>query len=159
MSYRPQGSKTQYERTFRELQASHHSQCLFRNNPPVENLRFAFTEEGVLTGSFVCSEEHQSYDGIVHGGIIAAIIDASMAQCCMGHGIVAYTCDLSIRYRNPVKIATVTQLDTRIVGKALGVLFSLECHITQENQVHVEAAGRFFRTPPKDRSAKKTRQA
>ena len=148
MAYSPQGSKTNYERTFKKLQAAHHSRCLFRNNPPVDNLRFSFSEDGALTGSFVCSPEHQSYDGIVHGGIIAAIIDASMAQCCMGHGIVAYTCDLSIRYRNPVKIATVAQLKTRIVGKALGVLFSLECHITQDNHVHVEAAGRFFRTVP-----------
>lgn len=152
MSYSPQGSKADYERRFKELQAAHHSECLFRNNPPVDNLQFSFSEDGALTGSFLCSPEHQSYDGIVHGGIIAAIIDASMAQCCMGHGIVAYTCDLSIRYKNPVKIATWTQLKTRIVGKALGVLFSLECHITQENQVHVEAAGRFFKTPLKDTS-------
>jgi acyl-coenzyme A thioesterase PaaI-like protein len=152
MLYSQQSSKLDYERRFKELQVAYHSQCLFRKNPPVDNLRFSFSEDGVLTGSFHCSTEHQSYDGIVHGGIIAAIIDASMAQCCMGHGIVAYTCDLSIRYRNPVKIATVTGLETRLVDKALGVLFSLECLITQKNQVHVEAAGRFFKTPLKDTS-------
>lgn len=102
-------------------------------------------EDGTLTGSFVCSPEHQSYNGIVHGGIIAAIIDASMSQCCMGHGIVAYTTNLSIRYRDPVRIGIPTSLETRIVSEDRGVLFSLECRITQEGHLHVEAKGRFFK--------------
>jgi acyl-coenzyme A thioesterase PaaI-like protein len=121
--------------------------CNSRDHPPVDNLRVLFSEDGTLLGSFVCSTEHQSYNGIVHGGIIVAIIDASMAQCCMGHGIVAYTTNLSIRYRDPVRIGIPTSLETRIVSEARGVLFSLEYHIMQEGRLHVEAKGRFFRVP------------
>jgi acyl-coenzyme A thioesterase PaaI-like protein len=134
-----------YDHTLKELQGAHHSNCLFQLNPPVDNLRFCFSEEGMLTGRFVFSAKHQGYNGVVHGGIIAAVIDASMAQCCMGHGIIAYTTDLSIRYRNPVRIAMPILLETRIVGKARDVLFSLECNIVQEGQVYVSAKGRFFR--------------
>jgi uncharacterized protein (TIGR00369 family) len=135
----------EYECTLRRLQDIHHSQCIFRIHPPVDNLKLFFSEDGTLQGRFVCSSEHQGYDNIVHGGIIAALIDASMAQCCMGHGIVAYTVDLSIHYRNPVRIDIPSLLETRIVERKRGVLFSLECHIRQKGRLHVEAKGRFFR--------------
>jgi acyl-coenzyme A thioesterase PaaI-like protein len=145
MSFNSAGYIKKYECTLKKLQDAHHAQCIFRHNPPVDNLRFSFSEDGTLTGSFVCSTEHQSYNGIVHGGIIAAIIDASMAQCCMGHGIVAYTTNLSIRYRDPVRIGIPTSLETRIISEARGVLFSLKCRIMQEVHLHVEAKGRFFK--------------
>jgi uncharacterized protein (TIGR00369 family) len=148
MPNNPTDCVKEYERTLRKIQNAYHSQCIFRHNPPIDNLRFCFSENGALTSRFVFSGEHQGYDGIVHGGIIAAIIDASMAQCCMGHGFIAYTTDLSIRYHKPVKIDTSTSLETRIVEKAREVLFSLECRITQEGRLHVEAKGRFFKTWP-----------
>ena len=134
-----------FNKTLQDYRRSYHSQCLFQNAPPVETLHFHFTDDGILKGEFVCSEEHQGYDRIVHGGIIAAVIDASMAQCCMGHGIAAYTAELSIRYRAPIKILTPTTLETRIVGNAMGVLFSLQCRIKQETHDCADATGRFFK--------------
>ena len=139
------GPINNYDLTLKELKDAHHSQCVFQRNALVDNLHFCFSEEGTLMGKFLCSTEHQGYDGIVHGGIISAVIDASMAQCCMGHGFVAYTTDLSIRYRRPVEINAPCILQTRIVSTARSVLFSLECQITQHGQVHVEAEGRFFK--------------
>jgi acyl-coenzyme A thioesterase PaaI-like protein len=136
-----------YDRTLKDLQGVHHSQCFFQHDPPVDNLRFRFSDDGTLIGRFICSTEHQGYDGVVHGGIIAAIIDASMVQCCMGHGIAAYTADLSIRYRSPLRISTPTLLETRIVGRGREVLFSLESNISQEGQTQVAAAARFFKLP------------
>jgi acyl-coenzyme A thioesterase PaaI-like protein len=111
----------------------------------VDNLQFGFSEDGTLIGNFLCSVDHQGYDGIVHGGIISALIDASMAQCCMGHGFVGYTADLSIRYRKPVEIDTPCIMHTQIVSIARKILYSLECRITQNGQIHVDANGRFFK--------------
>lgn len=136
---------TNYDRVLKDLRGVHHSQCFFQHDPPVDNLRFCFSDDGTLTGRFICSAEHQGYDGVVHGGIIAAVIDASMVQCCMGHGIAAYTADLSIRYRNPLRISTPTLLKTRIVGKGRGVLFTLESNMTQNGQMQVAATARFFK--------------
>jgi acyl-coenzyme A thioesterase PaaI-like protein len=145
MSLDSHSSINNYDLALKQLKKAHHSQCVFQCNAPADSLCFRFTEDGTLTGTFLCTSEHQGYDGIVHGGVIAAIIDASMAQCCMGHGFVAYTTDLSIRYRLPVSINTPCVLETRIVSSGRGVLFSLECKITQKGQLHAEAEGRFFR--------------
>ena len=108
-----------YDATLKALKETYHSQCVFQSNSPVDNLRFCFSEDGTLMGEFLCSTEHQGFDGIVHGGIISAIIDASMAQCCMGHGFIAYTTDLSIRYRRPVVINKPCTLKTEIISITL----------------------------------------
>jgi uncharacterized protein (TIGR00369 family) len=134
-----------FDLTLKSLKDTYHSQCIFHCNAPVDNLEFFFTEDGILMGEFLCSIEHQGYDGVVHGGIISAIIDASMAQCCMGHGFIAYTADLSIRYRKPVEIDAPCILETQIVSIGRRILFSLECRITQNEQLHVKANGRFFK--------------
>ena len=134
-----------YDATLERLKEIYHSQCLFKYNALLEDLHFYFSNDGTLMCTFSCSAEHQSYDGMIHGGIISAIIDASMVQCCMGHGVIAYTADLSIRYRKSMKINIRSMLQTRIVSIHRGVLYSLESSITQGDQLHIQANGRFFK--------------
>jgi acyl-coenzyme A thioesterase PaaI-like protein len=135
----------EYERNLRLAQAQHHSKCLFTRNPPVRELDFRFTDSGQLRGTFTCTDEHQGYDSIAHGGIIAAVIDSAMAQCLMGHGVVGYTADLTIRYRTPVRINEEAQLKTFVEGSAVDTLYKMRCEIRQSQHLAVEANARFFR--------------
>jgi acyl-coenzyme A thioesterase PaaI-like protein len=136
-----------FERNLSRLKSLHHSQCLFnrRNQSIVRGLRFSFDDAGTLHGKFTCNRLHQGYDGMVHGGVIAAIIDSSMAQCLMGHGVAGYTADLSIKYRKPMLLHKPALLETRIMTVKVGRLFTMRCEIVQENRVTVEAEGRFFK--------------
>ena len=94
---------TDFHNNLERLKRIHHSYCIFnRHSPFIPELQCSFDDEGVLHGAFTCTEKYQGYNGRVHGGAIAAIIDASMTQCLMGHGVVGYTADLSVKYRNPV---------------------------------------------------------
>ncbi len=142
--YKPEGAK--YEKKLAELKTLHHSQCIFNRQPLlVPALRFWFDDNGVFHGTFTCNQNQQGYDNMVHGGIIASIIDASMAQCLMGHGVVAYTTDLAIRYRKPVFIGKTATLKTLIKAVNVGVLHTLQCEITQERHLAVSATGKFFK--------------
>lgn len=134
-----------FERQLNQLKSLHHSQCIFNRNPPVKNLQFKFDKNGKLCGQFVCTEDHQGYDDMVHGGIIAAIIDASMTQCLMGHGVAAYTVDLSIEYLNAVFIDCVTCLETRITSTQRSMIYNLACEVRQEERLKVQAHARFFK--------------
>jgi acyl-coenzyme A thioesterase PaaI-like protein len=134
-----------FERSLGALSARHHAGCVFKCNSPVENLRFRFNEHGELQGEFHADERHQSYDAMMHGGLAAAIIDASMVQCLMGHGVVAYTAELNLRYRDSVRLHTPTRVETRITGEALGKLFYLESTICQKQKVCVTAKAKFFK--------------
>ncbi|MBN1603165.1 MAG: PaaI family thioesterase [Chitinispirillaceae bacterium] len=135
-----------YEQKLAELKKQHHSQCLFNRQPSiVPGLKFWFDDTGTFNGRFNCNAYQQGYDTMVHGGIIAAIIDSSMAQCLMGHGIVGYTANLSVKYRKPVAIRTVTKLQTSIVAVNYRVLYSVSCRMTQNDVCVVKADGRFFK--------------
>ncbi len=135
-----------YEQTLACLKAKYHSQCLFNRKPSiVPDLRFWFDDAGTFHGSFNCNASQQGYDTMSHGGVIAAIIDASMAQCLMGHNIVGYTVNLSIKYRKPVLIDTMTKLETSIIAINYSVLYSMNCKIIQNGVCVVKADGKFYK--------------
>lgn len=135
-----------FERNLNQLKALHHSQCIFNRQPPlVPGLQFRFDDAGALHGEFTCDESYQGYEKMVHGGVLAAIIDASMAQCLMGHKVVAYTAELSIKYRKPVLIQRPSALKTSIVGISVGLLYTLRSEIRQKSNLVVEATGKFFK--------------
>ncbi len=137
---------TQFERNLSELRLRHHSRCIFNRQPfAIPYLHFSFDDLGIFQGNFTCNEHQQGYDGMVHGGIISAIIDASMAQCLMGHGVVGYTTDLSIRYRKPLLIHKTSSIRTSITCVNVGVLYTMNCEITQDNHVAVSATGKFYK--------------
>jgi len=138
--------RARYEGNLKRFSDIHHSQCLFNRQPPiVPGLRFSFNDSGALLGEFTCNGFQQGYDEMVHGGVIAAIVDASMAQCLMGHGVVGYTVKLSVKYRKPVLIRTKTTLTTSITVVNCGLLYSMKCEIIQNRNLVVQAAGQFFK--------------
>jgi hypothetical protein len=106
-------TSSDYESNLKTLKDIHHSQCLFNCNPPVPDFRLWFDDGGILFGEFTCTQDHQGYNGVAHGGLVAAIIDSSMVQCLMGHGVVGYTTYLSIKYRKPIVILQPTSLKYR----------------------------------------------
>jgi acyl-coenzyme A thioesterase PaaI-like protein len=135
-----------YKENLKRLRNMHHSLCLFSRQPSiVPGLRFLFDDSGALHGVFACNKFHQGYDGMAHGGVIAAIVDASMTQCLMGHGIVGYTTDLSIQYRKPVLIGRKATLETSVKEVKMSVLYSMRCEIVQDRNLVVQATGRFFK--------------
>lgn len=82
---------------------------------------------------------------MVHGGILAAIIDAAMTQCLMGHGIAGYTGELSIRFRGPVMLNSVTEMETILVNDRFDKLYEIETAILQENKTCVAAKAKFIK--------------
>lgn len=139
-------SREGYERNLARLKRLHHSNCLFgREAPCIPDIAVSFDDKGILRGTFTGTEQHQGYDDRMHGGLIAAIIDASMAQCLMGNGVAGYTADLKIKYRQPLLIGTPATLATRIVGVNVGILYSMSCEIVQYRKPAVEATARFYK--------------
>jgi uncharacterized protein (TIGR00369 family) len=133
------------DRTREELRKRFHSRCIFNGNPITAGMEFDFAADGSLNSVFMCGKQHQGYDGMVHGGVIAAIIDASMAQCLMGHGKVGYTTDLAIRYRKPLTIGRRARLKTSITEQKVGgLLVFLKTEIEQHHALAIRATGRFY---------------
>jgi hypothetical protein len=134
-----------YEKNLVSLKRQLHSRCIFNRRNLIDNLHLCFNDKGILGGHFSCSGAHEGYDSMAHGGIIAAIIDASMTQCLMGHGIAAYTARLDIRYRAPLRIEQKSDITTAISDVTFNKLYHLITNIVQNGRKSVTAKAAFCR--------------
>ena len=80
-------------------------------------LKFYKNEDGAVFGSFFADPKYEGYSGIIHGGIIATLLDSAMTHCLLMKGIPALTGRLSIKYSTPIRTGTVVKLEARIVDQ------------------------------------------
>jgi acyl-coenzyme A thioesterase PaaI-like protein len=87
-------------------------------NPFGLKLRFHNTAPGEVTVHHTVPEEYQGYPGVVHGGVVAAMLDEAGGRVFMGDQAkprFMYTARMEIRYRQNVPIGQ----PLKIVGRAL----------------------------------------
>lgn len=73
-------------------------------NPISLALKFKEVEENKVKAEFIPGEYHQGYNGIIHGGLTATLLDEAMAHVIGFKGIKAYTAELNVRFRKAIKI-------------------------------------------------------
>jgi acyl-coenzyme A thioesterase PaaI-like protein len=87
-------------------------------NPIGLKLRIYQTEPGVIETSYTAPEHFQGYPGVLHGGIVGAILDEISGRSLMGndpeHPRFLFTGKLELKYRRNVPVGK----PLRIVGKA-----------------------------------------
>ncbi|MDC7236057.1 MAG: PaaI family thioesterase [Spirochaetales bacterium] len=82
--------------------------------------KFYETETNEIIALFTPEPRHQSYPGITHGGISAAILDETIGRAIMAkyeEQVWGVTVDLQIRYRKPVPYGVQLKACGRIVGE------------------------------------------
>ncbi|MCS7257958.1 MAG: PaaI family thioesterase [candidate division WOR-3 bacterium] len=80
-------------------------------NPIGLKLKFAPISNGV-EAKFVPSELYEGFQNIIHGGIIATLLDEAIAWACRRFGVDAVTGELTVRYKKPL----FTNTPVKIVG-------------------------------------------
>jgi acyl-coenzyme A thioesterase PaaI-like protein len=85
-------------------------------NPIGLHLRFYETGPGEVTAEFTAPEKYQGYPGVVHGGIVASMLDEAAGRSHMGGDPprFMYTARLNVCYRKNVPVGQ----PVRIVGRA-----------------------------------------
>ncbi len=73
-------------------------------NPISLALKFTEVAENKVQAEFIPGEYHQGYNGIIHGGLTATLLDEAMAHVIGFKGIKAFTAELNIRYRKAIEI-------------------------------------------------------
>ena len=72
-------------------------------NPQGFKLKFEHPKKDLLKTTVVFSEHHQGYKGIVHGGLMATILDEMMVNLAWVEGLPAVTAELNIRLKKAAK--------------------------------------------------------
>lgn len=85
-------------------------------NPFSLKTRFFETVEKEVVALFTAREEHQSYPGIAHGGVSAALLDEVIGRAIMAHHgqhTFGVTVDLQVKYKKPVPLG----VELKVVGR------------------------------------------
>lgn len=87
-------------------------------NPYGLKLNFYQTAPGEVTVYHTLDASYQGYPGVVHGGIVASMLDEVAGRCLMGtdpeQSRFMYTARLDIQYRKPVPVGK----EIKIIGRA-----------------------------------------
>lgn len=80
---------------------------------------FYETETNEVIAVFTTKNEHQSYPGRVHGGVISAILDETIGRAVSiggGDFVFGVTAELSVSYKKPVPLGCELKVIGRIVS-------------------------------------------
>jgi uncharacterized protein (TIGR00369 family) len=64
----------------------------------------ANTETGHVTGRFKIGSEFQGSYGVLHGGIISALLDEAMGKVCRLSDVRAVTAELNVEFLKPIYV-------------------------------------------------------
>ena len=118
-----------------------------RLNPAGMHLDFDVARHSAET-RYVGQQRHQGYDGTLHGGVVAALLDETMGWAIFHQGIWGVTAKLDVTYRRPVPVGEELLVRSEVVrdrGRAI------ELHGTvaraSDGEILAEADGLFLRMP------------
>ncbi len=112
------------------------------NNGMGLGLKFYKHEDGTVFGNFFADPKYEGYSGIVHGGIIATLLDSAMTHCLLMKDIPALTGRLSVKYSNAIRTGVMVRLEARIVDESRKIFF-LEGRASVEGKKVASAVGRY----------------
>lgn len=111
--------------------------------------QFYNMEDGSVMTKFLYREEHQSFPGRVHGGLLAAMLDelAFRAYWVNNDTMLGATMSMEVKYRNPVPY------NEQIIGKGIIVtdlskFFTADvCLMNQDNKILTNATVKYIKLP------------
>ena len=122
-----------------------HPYCVVcsQSNPLGLGVEFITHDDGSVSTSFLGHPGLEGFQGLLHGGIIASLLDGALTNCLFAHGHVAMTAELKVRYRKPVVIGEEMIVRAWITRSKPPIHF-LEAELKQEGCAKAIASAKFF---------------
>lgn len=122
-----------------------HSRCLLcgNQNPRSLNLSFHAAGDGIVRTQFKATAELQGYHDILHGGVIASLLDAAMTHCLFHRGVQAVTGDLHVRFVQPVSCNVSLEIRAWVIA-SYPPLYRLRAELYLDERVVAWAEAKFM---------------
>ncbi|MGM0568400.1 MAG: PaaI family thioesterase [Elusimicrobiota bacterium] len=85
----------------------------------------------------------QGYEGILHGGVISALLDSAMTHCLFAKNIEAVTGKMNIRFLKQIPFDTEYTLKAEIAGNK-SPLYKLKAFLLKKEEVYAKAEAKFI---------------
>lgn len=105
-------------------------------------LKFQPGETDDVSASFQGNSLLQGYDGILHGGVISALLDSAMAHCLFHRNIEAVTGELFVKFVAPVPYDARVTLRAWLVN-ATPPLYQLKAELAHAGTIMARADAKF----------------
>jgi uncharacterized protein (TIGR00369 family) len=93
--------------TVRQFPPRPDNTCFGCGGASSHGMKLAFeanTETGLVTGRFKIGADFQGSYGILHGGIIAVLLDEAMGKVCRLSDVRAVTAELNVEFLRPIRV-------------------------------------------------------
>ncbi len=123
-----------------------------RDNPVGLHLAFYTDEQNRVIAEFTPRAEHQSFPGVMHGGLVSTVLDETIGRTAIAHNIWCMTAELTVRYKKTVPIdaplrviGEITEINKRVLrGRG-------EIRSAQDDTLLAQAEGIYIRLPDEKR--------
>lgn len=93
--------------------------------------------------ALVLADHFQGWQGVVHGGILATLLDEACAYACLTATDQCVTAEIKIRYRKPVPVDQEIELFGQLVDSSRKIWLA-KSQIKIDGAVYAEAEARMF---------------
>lgn len=109
--------------------------------------RFYILENKETVALFTPHELHQSYPGMMHGGMSATILDETIGRAILAFEkeTLGFTIDLHIRYRKPVPLNTELKVVAKVTHNGSRFFEGKGQIILPSGEIAVEAHGKYIK--------------
>ena len=106
-------------------------------------LNFEFLDDGRVHSKFKVQRVLQGYEGILHGGVMCALLDSAMVHCLFHNGIKAVTADMNIRFAKSIPCTTEVDLYGELLERKLS-LFYMKSELVSDGKLMAKATAWFM---------------
>ena len=121
-------------------------------NPIGLHLDFWMDGEQVWT-EFTPGPQHQGWPGVLHGGIMATLLDETMGRVAFLRNLWMVTVKMETTYRKPVPLDRPLRITARIAELRGGRMIAVGQIVLPDGTVAVEARGLYLRLPEQQKEA------
>jgi uncharacterized protein (TIGR00369 family) len=127
------------------MQEMKYSKCFVcgHDNPSGLKLDFGFEGESAYTW-FNSPATFEGYQGVIHGGIIATLLDEVMAKIILSKKLVAVTADMNVRYRKSLLTGTRVKVSGEITMQKTRTIHTKAVMHDENGTVYAESTAVYI---------------
>ncbi|NTW58048.1 MAG: PaaI family thioesterase [Nitrospirae bacterium] len=129
----------------KELRDNQRCYVCGKDNPSGLQASFEIDKNArTIIGRFTPRQEHEGWQNIVHGGVVAALLDEAMVKLAAHLGIPAVSAEITVKFRAPASAGEELAITGRIVKEA-SRLVEAEAIVSKGLIVVAEAKGKLLK--------------
>ncbi len=130
------------------LVAALNPHCVACGHQNPHGLQLTFRVDGnCLTTEWVPGKDWESFQGVIHGGVISTVLDEAMSKAIITHGLEAFTVDLQVRFKQKLRTGEAVQIRGWVVQRKKRRITAEASIRNSSGDEHAHAWGVFLIPP------------